>query len=79
MTLVLGDGVRLVCSGVAAGLAASLLLTPLMSSLLFQVSPSDPVTLIAVVAILMGVGVAACLLPALRAMRVDPIVALRSE
>jgi ABC-type antimicrobial peptide transport system permease subunit len=79
MTLVLGDGLRLVLSGVAFGVLASVLATRLMRGLLFHVSPTDPLTFAAVVAILIGVGVAACAIPARRAMRIDPIAALRSE
>ena len=65
--------------GVLIGLAASLLLTRLMAKMLYGVSPNDPLTFFAVAAILTLVALAASYIPARRAMRVDPIVALRYE
>jgi len=64
---------------VIIGIAGALGLTRLMRDLLYGVSPLDPLTFSAVAAVLMAVAVAACYLPAARAMRVDPIVALRHE
>jgi ABC-type lipoprotein release transport system permease subunit len=61
------------------GLAASLAVNRLLSSLLIQVSPADPVTLIAASAILMLSATLGCLIPARRAIRVDPVVALRHD
>jgi ABC-type lipoprotein release transport system permease subunit len=61
------------------GAAGSLALTRLLSSLLFGISPRDPVTLIAVATILAGVAFAACYIPARRAAGIDPTVALRYE
>jgi predicted permease len=78
LRLVLGDGGRLVGLGVAAGLAAAVLVTRLMRALLFGVSPTDPVTYMAVVAALSLVALIACWLPARRAVRTDPLDALRS-
>jgi putative ABC transport system permease protein len=75
----LGRGVRLALLGTAMGSVASLGLARLMTSLLFGVSPTDPITFTAVAIVLMLVAVAACYVPARRAMRVDPIGALRYE
>jgi ABC-type antimicrobial peptide transport system permease subunit len=77
--LVLRQGLALPLAGTAAGLVGALLLTRVMRHLLFQVDASDPVTFAAVAALLMAVTVAACWFPARRAMRVDPLVALRDE
>lgn len=79
LMLVVGQGARLALTGVAIGIAGGLMLTRLMSSLLYGVQASDPATYCAVAALLMVVAVAACLLPAQRAMRVDPMVALRYQ
>ena len=76
---VLSHGGRMAAVGIALGLAASLGLTRLMTSILFGVSPTDPLTLGAVVLILLAVALLACWIPARRAMRVDPMVALRHE
>jgi putative ABC transport system permease protein len=65
--------------GVAVGIVGSLALTRLMAKLLFGVSASDPLTFLAVAALLIVVALAASYIPARRAMRVDPIVALRYE
>jgi predicted permease len=77
--LVVGHGARLAFVGALIGLAASLALTRLMSSLLFRVSATDPLTYTAGALLLMIVALAACYTPARRASRVDPAVALRSE
>jgi len=79
MCWVLGEGARMALIGVAIGLAAALMLTRLMAGLLYGVSAMDPLTFAAVATILMIVAMAACYIPAWRAMHVDPIVALRHE
>jgi predicted permease len=79
MRWVLGEGVRMALVGVGIGLANAFLLTRLMARLLYGVSATDPVTFAAVAALLMIVAMAACYIPAWRAMRVDPVVALRHE
>jgi putative ABC transport system permease protein len=79
MRLVLGQGVRLILLGTILGLVLSLVATRALASLLFSVSAIDPLTFILVPLILAAVALIACYLPARRAMRVDPIVALRYE
>ncbi|OLC83011.1 MAG: hypothetical protein AUH66_03660, partial [Acidobacteria bacterium 13_1_40CM_4_57_6] len=79
LRLVLGQGMWTTGIGVAIGIAGSLALTRTMESLLFGVSPTDAVTLAGVALLLAGVSMLACWIPSRRAMRVDPIVALRYE
>ena len=76
---VLGFGMRLACVGLAVGLVAALAATHLLTSLLYGVRSTDPVTFAAVSFILLVVALTASYLPARRAIRVDPIVALRYE
>ncbi len=79
LTLVLSEGVRLTLIGAAIGIAAALGLTRLMAGMLYGVSATDPLTLAAVPIVLLGVAMLACYIPARRAMRVDPMTALRYE
>jgi predicted permease len=76
---VVRHGVRLAATGVALGLAGSLAVTRLLGTMLYDVKPGDPVTLVAVSIVLMLVALAACYIPARRAVRVDPLLALRHE
>ncbi len=77
--LILGRGLGLAMAGVAIGLVAAFAASRVMATLLYEVEPRDPATFITVPAVLTVVAVVASLLPALRATRVNPIVALRSE
>jgi putative ABC transport system permease protein len=79
MRLILVQGARLALAGTAIGLFAAFGLTRLMSSLLYGISASDPLTFAAVAIVLVAVALLACYIPAHRAMRVDPMVALRYE
>jgi ABC-type antimicrobial peptide transport system permease subunit len=79
MRMVLGRALLLGGAGVAAGLVFALALSRVLSSMLFEVSPRDPLTLAGVAAVLLATALVASFLPARRATRVDPVVALRSE
>jgi putative ABC transport system permease protein len=79
LRLILGQGARLALLGLGIGAAAALPLTHLMAGLLYGVSGTDPLTFGTVGIVLFGVAVTACYIPARRAMRVDPMVALRHE
>jgi predicted permease len=79
LRLVVGDGAKLAFAGIIIGVLGALALTRLMTSLLFEVKPTDPATFAAVAILLGVVALAACYIPARRAMSVDPMVALRHE
>ncbi len=79
LVLVLRHGMALVAAGIAVGVAGALALTRVMQSLLFGVSPTDPLTFTIVPLLLCGVAFLASWLPARRAAKVDPMVALRHE
>jgi putative ABC transport system permease protein len=77
--LVIGKGMLLTLIGIAIGVIAALALTRFLSTLLYVIRPTDPATFLVVPLLLAGVALLACYIPARRAMRVDPIVALRYE
>ncbi len=77
--LVVKQAIILSVIGLAIGLGAAALLTRLMTSLLYEISPADPMTFVLIPIILLGVALAACFIPARRATRTDPMVALRHE
>jgi putative ABC transport system permease protein len=77
--LILGQGCRLACAGIAVGIAGALASTRLLQRLLYGVEPRDPLTFVIVIAAVLATALAACAVPAMRAARTDPIVALRRE
>lgn len=79
LTMILSQGMRTILIGLAIGLLGSLALTRTMASLLFGVTATDPLTFAAVIALLIAAALLACYIPARRATKVDPMVALRSE
>jgi putative ABC transport system permease protein len=79
LRMALGEGMRIVVIGLAAGLAGAATMTRFLRSMLFDVAPGDPITFFSVSAILAGVALFACYIPARRATRVDPLTALREE
>jgi predicted permease len=79
LRLVVGQGILLVLIGAAIGIAAAIGVTRFMSAMLYEVRADDPLTMVAVALLLILVALAACYIPARRAMRVDPMVALRYE
>ena len=79
LRMILGDGARMTLFGIALGIVAAFGLTRLMSKIIFGIRPTDPLTFAAVVLLLCCVALLACYLPAHRAMKVDPMIALRYE
>jgi putative ABC transport system permease protein len=79
LRMVLGEGLLLAVIGIAIGVAGALALTRFLRSMLFEIKPTDPATFIGVAILLALVALAACYIPARRAMNVDPIIALRYE
>jgi putative ABC transport system permease protein len=79
LRLVIGEGMKLTLIGVAVGLLAALALTRLLKGLLFSLSPTDPLTFAAVLALLVVIALAACYIPARRAAKTDPMIALRHD
>ena len=79
LQMVLGQGLKLAIAGAAVGLVGALIVSHLMAGLLYGVAPTDPATFAAVTGLLMLVAVLACYIPAWRAVRVDPLIALRYE
>jgi ABC-type antimicrobial peptide transport system permease subunit len=79
LRMILGQGARLALIGTGIGIAAAFGLTRLMSSQLFGITATDPVTFLSVAVLIVLVALAACYIPARRATKVDPIVALRYE
>jgi putative ABC transport system permease protein len=79
LRMVLQDGARMTLTGTAIGIIAALGLTRLMASMLFGVKPTDPITFGLVVVVLCGIALLAGYVPAWRAAKVDPMVALRYE
>jgi putative ABC transport system permease protein len=79
LRMMLGESMALVCVGIAAGIAAASASSRLIASMLYGLSPADPLTYLSVASLLIVVALLASLLPALRASRVDPMTALRKE
>jgi len=79
LRMVVTEGMKPTLLGVAIGVAASLAMGRLVASLIFQVKPTDPMTFVAVGALLALIALLACVIPAYRASKVDPVIALRNE
>jgi putative ABC transport system permease protein len=79
LRMIMGQGLGLVFAGLVIGLAGALALTRLMSTLLFGVTPTDPMTFAGVALVFLIAALLACYVPARRATRIDPLIALRSE
>jgi ABC-type antimicrobial peptide transport system permease subunit len=79
LRMVLGQGLRFTFAGLAVGIVAAFGLTRLLQTQLFNVKPSDPATIVSVAVFIAMVATVACLIPANRAARVDPMVVLRDE
>jgi putative ABC transport system permease protein len=79
LTLVVGGGMKLALVGVAIGLAGALALARFVTTMLFNVTPFDPPSYLVTAGLLLAIAAVACVVPARRAMNVDPIVAIRQE
>jgi putative ABC transport system permease protein len=79
LRLAIGQGMQLALAGLALGLVAALALTRWLKNLLFDISATDPLTFVAIALLLAGITLLACYLPARRATRVNPLIALRRE
>jgi putative ABC transport system permease protein len=79
LRIVLGEDALIVVAGVGAGLFGSVMLTRFLQTMLFEIKPTDPVTFVALTILLAGVALMASFIPARRASRMDPLVALRHE
>jgi putative ABC transport system permease protein len=79
LRLIVSEGMMVGLAGIAAGLAGAYALSRALAALLFDVEPRDPLTFATVAAMLIAIALAACLVPAWRGSRIDPIVALREE
>jgi putative ABC transport system permease protein len=79
LIIVLGEGALMVVFGVAAGLIGSAMLTRFLQTMLFEIKPTDPITFGVLTTLLVSVALLASLIPAQRATRVDPLMALRHE
>ncbi len=77
--MIAGQGLRLALAGVGAGLCGAFLLSRVLTKFLYGISATDPLTYVAVGALLIGIALAACYIPARRAAKVDPMTALRHE
>ena len=79
LRMVVVEGMKPTLVGVGIGIVAALALGRLVASLIFQVKPADPITFVGVAILLTGIALLACVIPAYRASRVDPVIALRNE
>jgi predicted permease len=79
LRLIIGQGVRLALAGMAVGIAATLVLSPMVRSLFYEVSPFDPATMVVTILVLLTTAIAACYVPARRVAGIDPVTALRAD
>jgi ABC-type antimicrobial peptide transport system permease subunit len=79
LTLIMKNGLTLVMAGIVIGIGSALVLTRFLATLLFGIQPTDSVTFVVVSAVFFVIAMVAALIPAIRATRVDPVVALRNE